>query len=752
MSGGLKRILFLLFFVSGFCSLLYQVVWLRLAFASFGIITPVLSLLVSVFMAGLAIGSWGAGRWVRSWRRKTGFSAILLYGLAEFIIGISAFTVPWLFIQGEQLLLPTGEMDSSSYLMLSAAVIVLTILPWCICMGATFPLMMAFVREQDSKQSDSFSFLYLANVLGAMGGAILTPLLFVEFFGFRATLLCAAIGNFTAAMISTAIGMRSPAAETASEGDSPLSGSDRPAAVSRATPLIASILFATGFSSLALEVVWTRAFTPVLQTQVYSFAGLLFTYLLATWAGSQWYRRDLKHGRVAPTPKLMAYLAMSAFMQVVLDDPRVIFSTIPLLLTIVPFCGILGYLTPKLIDEWSGGQADAAGKAYAVNVIGCIIGPLVASYLLLPTLGVKWSMVVLSMPFVPLVIWSVHAAGIRWQQFAPHLLVTGVLALIGAASSSSYEELWARNGAAVRRDHTATIISIGQGMQKELLVNGIGITEQSPITKVMAHLPLAFHEQKPESALVICFGMGTTYRALLSWDVNATAVELVPSVRDAFPYYFDDAAQVMQNPKGRIVIDDGRRFLKRTADRFDVITLDPPPPVEAAGSSLLYSEEFYHLVKQRLSDRGILQQWFPGGERLTLGAMLRSVTNVFPHVIVLNSVEGWGVHILASEQPLRMPTPQEFAARIPPKAVRDLMEWPYRGQPLSSIEELATRILASPVDYESIMPRNRKIALTDDRPINEYYAVRRFIARRRARANPDTADSGEYGTHVSVGR
>ena len=70
-----RRVLFFLFFVSGFCSLVYQVVWTRLAFASFGIITPVLSVVLSVFMLGLAVGSWAGGRYISSLVKKTGLSA-----------------------------------------------------------------------------------------------------------------------------------------------------------------------------------------------------------------------------------------------------------------------------------------------------------------------------------------------------------------------------------------------------------------------------------------------------------------------------------------------------------------------------------------------------------------------------------------------------------------------------------------------------------------------------------------------------
>src|SRR5438034_7613586 len=109
------------------------------------------------------------------------------------------------------------------------------------------------------------------------------------------------------------------------------------------------------------------------------------------------------------------------------------------------------------------------------------------------------------------------------------------------------------------------------------------MTSLVPATKFMAHLPLGLHAGDSESALIICFGMGTSYRSALSWDVETTAVELVPSVRDAFGFYHADAPQLLKNPKGRIIIDDGRRYLNRTGEKFDVIVIDPPPPVAAAG-------------------------------------------------------------------------------------------------------------------------------------------------------------------------
>src|SRR5215469_10800334 len=158
-----RGIFFIFFFVSGFSSLVYQVVWTRLAFASFGIISPVLSVVISVFMFGLSIGSWAGGKFIATLVRRTGFSAAMFYAATEFIIGLSAYAVPRLFAVGERVLLSMGASNSFSYLFLSAVVLAISILPWCLFMGATFPFMMAFIREESEGDPDSFSYLYVAN-------------------------------------------------------------------------------------------------------------------------------------------------------------------------------------------------------------------------------------------------------------------------------------------------------------------------------------------------------------------------------------------------------------------------------------------------------------------------------------------------------------------------------------------------------------------------------------------------------------
>ena len=204
----IRQFLFLAFFLSGFCALVYQVIWTRLAFASFGIIAPVLSVVLSIFMLGLSVGAWAGGKWIAALVKKTGRSALLFYALAELTIAVGALIVPRLFALGEGLLLSSGQTDSFRYLSLSALLLGVSILPWCLCMGATFPFMMAYVREHDQRAADSFSYLYLANVLGAMTGCLLTAVVLIELFGFKQTLWLAGGLNFAIAIVSGLIAWR----------------------------------------------------------------------------------------------------------------------------------------------------------------------------------------------------------------------------------------------------------------------------------------------------------------------------------------------------------------------------------------------------------------------------------------------------------------------------------------------------------------------------------------------------------------
>ena len=731
-----RRVLFFLFFLSGFSSLVYQVVWTRMAFASFGIITPVLSVVLSVFMLGLAVGSWAGGRWIPALAKKSGLSAAFFYAVAELLIGLGAFAVPKLFAIGESILLASGETDSFRYLSLSALVLAASILPWCVCMGATFPFMMAYIRERDSRNAESFSFLYLANVLGAISGTFMAAVVWIELWGFHHTLWMAAAGNFTIAFISICLGLEQrQSAGLAAKKDAPASTTNeiKARASTISGGMIKWILFSTGFMAMAMEVVWTRAFIPVLKTQVYSFAMIVFTYLGATFVGSWMYRWDLRRDCPMPTGKLIAALALTAFMPVLVNDSRLVvanwlgtidtFSVVILLASICPVCALLGYLTPSLIDEYASGQPTKAGQAYAINVLGCILGPLFACYILLPHLSERHALILLGLPFF-IFYFFLGRAEPRRQQLV-RVALAGIVLAASVFLVRDFEGtlMKSQTNTTVRRDYTASVISMEAYGNKWLLVNGIGMTQLTPVTKFMVHLPLAFHKGQPESALVICFGMGTTYRSALSWNIDTTVVELVPSVTKAFGFYHTDAARFVNDPNGHMITDDGRRFLKRTDKKFDVIVVDPPPPVQAAGSSLLFSREFYDLAKQHLKPGGILQMWFPGDNEIaTDQAVIRSIYESFPYVRCFPSVEGWGLHMLASMEPIEKLDAGQLAARMPDRARQDLLEWnaskdapAYLGQ-----------VLTNEYSVQSLLNSNAEIQVTDDKPFNEYFLIRRL--------------------------
>jgi spermidine synthase len=420
-------------------------------------------------------------------------------------------------------------------------------------------------------------------------------------------------------------------------------------------------------------------------------------------------------------------LGVSAFLSLAAGDPQFrIFTLLRPVVGIAPFSMLLGFLTPMLVDRWSGGNSARAGTAYATNVIGCILGPLLSGFLLLPFTSEHWVICILAFP------WLVFGLNPRWlsgtgkgRRQSSVAYALALLALVLAFVSKDYESQFPHHE--VLRDSTATIIATTRDGRKALLVNGVGITALSAVTKIMAHLPMASLNHDPHNALTICFGMGTTFRSLLSWGVPVTAVELVPSVPRMFWYYHADGAQLLKSPLARVVIDDGRRYLERSSEQYDVITIDPPPPVEAAGSSMLYSKEFYTILSRRLRQDGILQQWLPEGDPVVRSAVARAIYESFPYVRVFQYSPNFGFEFLASKQPIPNRTSAEMVARMPGAAVRDFMEWPF--QP--SAEGEFDTVLQRETSMAQILAADPNAqAMQDDRPVNEYVILRKLKGSR----------------------
>ena len=553
----------------------------------------------------------------------------------------------------------TLSLSSSGYYIAAGIWLAFTLMPWCACMGATIPLGMFAIRSGKQMESRrSFSFLYLANVLGAVAGSLI-PLLLIEEFGFNSTLQIGMMLNLAICGAALRLSAKqAPASGHVDTNENYLDNEQRSRTSS--TPwrqMLGNgtlwLLFATGLTSMGLEVVWTRLYTIFVGTFVYSFATILGVYLAATFIGSTIYRIwSRRHS--TETPLIWLFVWLAALTPLVTADLRAgIPGWLRVPLGIAAFSGLLGFLTPRLVDRFSEGDPDRAGFGYAVNVAGCILGPLVAGFLLLPYLDERYALTALALP------WLLVGAGFAFTQMpgsARHLMAARavVAAAIVLASvllvvrTKSYVQQI--EAAVVRRDSTATVIATGHGMDRTLFVNGIGMTILTPITKMMSAMPLTFLDHPPQNALVICFGMGTTHRSMLSWGIDSTVVDLVPSVPKLFWYYHADAPQLLASPHSHVVVDDGRRFLERTTGQYDVIVIDPPPPIGAAGSSLLYSREFYSAAKKRLRPDGILQQWFPGGDLTDAAAIARALHDSFPYVRAFKSISRMG-HSLPGQPP-----------------------------------------------------------------------------------------------------
>ena len=729
---------FVFFVVSGFCSLVYEIVWLRLSMASFGVTTALVSIVVSMFMAGLGLGSWGAGILVR----RSGVVARSLlrwYGLAELLIGISALLVPYELKWGRILLqaLSTGaEWQSSRYYLLSGLWIAVTLIPWCTCMGSTFPLLMGVIeRTSEHKAERSFSYLYVANVFGALLGTLVSAFVLIELMGFQGTLHVAATLN--GALAAAAFFVSSAGLSSRSAPNSPPPAVDHKIIYGLPRNSALLMLFTTGLVSMGMEVIWIRQFTPYLGNVVYAFAGILGTYLLATFWGSHHYRSWSRSHSFNESSPSWSMLALFAVIPMVAADPL-----LPLrigsnelgavrLASIVLFCALAGFLTPMLVDSWSLGDPRQAGTAYAVNVLGSIIGPILAGFWLLPWRGERRASVVLAVPLFVI-------AGLIALRKQPHELdrgesrvipklqfaIAAALAMFLVRVSHDYEKKYPKHQ--VRRDYTATVIAAGRGFSRELLVNGIGMTGLTPVTKYMAHLPLAFMGRTPQNGLVICFGMGTTFRSMLSWGVHTTAVDLVPSVPALFGYFYNDAPQLLSSPLARVVVDDGRRFLDGEKESYDVIVVDPPPPPRATASSLLYSREFYAVIKRHLRSDGVLQMWYPesGGDAAMSASIAKALKESFPYVRAFQSVDDFGIHFLASMEPLPGGSGSVLAARLPAAAAADFLEWNTTATPTG----LFNRVLSRERSIEKIIAENPRVpALEDDQPINEYFKLRSWF-------------------------
>jgi spermidine synthase len=751
------NLLRLLFFLSGISGLIYQVVWMRMLTRILGCTIYASSTVLASFMAGLAIGSFVAGRLVDRSR-----SPVRWYGILEVGIAISGICLPFVFeslVTVYQAMYQSVGASGSTFLFARAAIIFVLLLVPTAMMGATLPVLSSCVGRMGRDFERHVSWLYGLNTLGAMVGSLTSGLLLLGFLGETWTIRVAAAINVLVGLWAVIRRQALEAHGVSAESDGSAAFPNDAAARSQATefePSIRWVVLASfaisGLASLGFEVIWTRQLVLFMGTSIYAFSIMLVLFLgglgLGSLVGGD--SRD----RAEQTLPMLAALQCTLGLVGILsqnwmlrmppgnpyDTESLIVSPGPAIMIFL-FAFVSGLMFPRAVRSFSLGArrgGESLGLLYAANTIGCILGSLLTGFVLIPLIGSSRTAVALALLnlIAGLVLWTLAARHVtsrvvRWA--VPAFTLFGA-ALVPNASSA-YDQTIVRNAAAVsgpnaelyyhREGAVAATTAFGDPSDPEqarLWVNGVGMTHLGTVTKLMAHLPLTMHGNA-EKMLVICFGMGTTVQSAATQPgVAITSVELVPEVYDCFGFFHPNGPELWNRPNVRRVVDDGRNYLLMHNDTYDVITIDPPPPVHSAGTVNLYTRNFFELCRARLSSDGIICLWIPPVAKSELMVIMASFSAVFEHTALWTAPDVRGFYCIGQLAP-RVWDDNAVTQYLSQEEVqRDLAEFGFEcrtGAELRSLKVLDEQRFRDLVRPYPVM--------TDDWPYTEFPLWRRLF-------------------------
>lgn len=652
-----------LFFASGAVGLVYEVLWLRRFAVLFGGTAPAGAATLAGFFLGLAAGSAVFGR------RSSRFSRPLAaFGLLELGVAAGALT-----------LLAVLDLYGTIYPLLhqafaSRSVPILAVklglalfaagIP-AFFMGGTLPVLAEAFVPASGGLGRPVGGLYAANLLGAVVGSLAVPFLLLPRLGASGAYAAAVLASLGIGL--TAVGLARgrvpralPLARSAKVGAGAVGSVGTPV-------LLLSAL--SGAATLGLQVLWLRAFALVHESSLHAFAVVLSVFLVGLAGGTGLARLGLREGRAAARllglawvgGGLLAVLAPLAFMRLTGGLDYVQGSSwLALqarlaglaLLVVGPVTFALGAALPLLLEQ-AGRREAAAGPAtgavVAANTVGAIIGPLAATFLLAPALGLWRSMAAFGMLLVLAGAW----AGLAWRQRAAAaalaaaavlLLESGALPAVRVRRERGERLLSAREGA------YGTTAVIEDEHDRWITVNNsyvLGGTAAAAEERWQAHLPLLLHAA-PRRIAFVGLGTGISAGAALAHPVErVVAFELVPEVVAAARDEFGGANRsLLADSRVTIEVDDGRHALAAGAGPFDVVVGDLVVPWRP-GEASLFAREHFGAVRRALAPDGLFCQWLPVYQlsEPALRGIMAGFVDVFPRTTV------WRGNLLA-EQPI----------------------------------------------------------------------------------------------------
>lgn len=680
------------FFCSGVSALVYQVLWLRTLGWVFGVTIHAASAVWAMFMAGLAIGSFGAGRLADRVRNP-----LRWFGCTEFLIGVTALATPTVLGWLQRAYVALFPLLPQSLAALTAARLVIAFLVLAVpttLMGATLPLVVKASTFRASGLGRQIAVLYGSNALGAIVGTVAAGLYFIPARGIHGTFLFAAALNMLIGAAAIALSalpagrLREPAPSpsTTGAGEAASAAPASPVAVTTRQRLVVLAVFSlSGLVSLALEVVWFRVMTLFLRPTVYGFAVMLATILAGISIGS-YVVTPILSGRTAKVQWIgvLAVLELSLGIAIVLSFgplvylPKLSATITPLVAAVMP--GYLGYpITGALVaifpasllmgmafpiglrlwTEGARATAERIGVFYALNTAGAIVGSLLAGFALLPWLGSRASLVLLATMSVASGLALLAVSGLsRASRLAAGATAAFVFAAAVSWSPDPFVQFVAQRYPGQRivwqEEGVEATVVVHENRANELSLTVNGNHEASTgaamtyIHRRIGHLPMAIHPDAA-SALVIGLGGGATAGAVSIHDgVQVDVVELAGAVVRGAQHFDAINYGVLSRPNVRLRVDDGRNYMMLTPRRYDVITADVIIPI-FAGSGNLYSSEYFQLMRRVLNPGGIVLQWVAGTE-----AEYKTITRTFLSVFPETTAWVDGSLLVGSLEPLRL--------------------------------------------------------------------------------------------------
>ena len=634
-------------------------------------------------------------------------------------------------------------------------------------MGATLPALSRHLARGAGDLGDVFSRLYAANTIGAVAGAVVAGFVSIELLGLSRTLMVGAVLSGTAGIIALAMALRDgdPASAIhqvqATIPSAPRMSLPGGAASPRRIALVVS--FVSGATSLGYQSLWTRLLASGSGSSSYVFSVILVFFLSGLALGALIVglvsRRAFDTvawlGRIQFLIAAFAALGTIAIGSELLPgSPGV--GLWPLI--VLPTATAIGLSLPlaaRLAGTDDAHVGTDSGMLLGVNTAGVVVGTVVVPFVAMPVLGSPTSVLVLAAANILLGI--ILLAGTRTRmsrapRAASVALAGGSLGLVvaiglsGLAVDPSIAAARARGQLFASREDEIASAQAGQiGHMPQLWVAGTSMTSLTVDARLMPVLPTI---ARPEARqlLVIAFGMGSSYRTGLILGDHVDGVELVPSVPAMFGYFYPDARAVLADPNGRLLIADGRNYVELTDSTYDIIMADPPPPIESAGTGVLYSQEFYAAAARRMNQGGIMMEWIPYGQTLDeFRTHVRTFRSVFAEVTLVLGPGGNGVFMLGSASPtnLDQAAVQQLLVERP-GTVLDISS--AVDSPVHTADAWAGLIPSLVLGSGARVDRfaGPGPLITDDRPLTEYQLLRRL-------RNPDAAPMSKANLLAAFG-